>query len=85
VIAFSEDPNRWTFATRFIRSARPNQDGRYTLRGLPPHDYLVAAVKDMEVGQAQDPEFLESLRTRAIRVSLSEGETRVQDLKVTRP
>jgi hypothetical protein len=84
VIAFSENPERWNFGTRFIRSARPDQDGRYTLRGLPPHDYLVVAVKEMEPGQTQDPEFLESLKAQAVRVSLSEGESRTVDLKSRR-
>jgi hypothetical protein len=82
VVVFSEDPARWGFATRYVRTARPNQDGRYTLRGMPPHDYLVVAVKDLEPGQAQDPEFLDSIRPHSERVSLGENETRVQDLKV---
>ena len=85
VIAFSDDPARWGVASRYIRTARPNQDGRYMLQRMPPHDYLVAAVKDLEPGQFQDPEFLESLRQHAQRVSLSEGEARVQDVRITRP
>ena len=85
VIVFSQDPARWGFATRYIRTARPNQDGRYTLRGLPPHDYLVVAVKDIEVGQWQDPEFLEAMRAHAARVSLEDGGKAAQDLKVIRP
>jgi hypothetical protein len=85
VIVFSEDPARWGFATRYVRTARPNQDGRYTLRGMPPHDYLVVALKDLEPGQFQDPEFLDSVRAQAQRVSLGENETRVMDLKVRRP
>jgi hypothetical protein len=84
VIVFSEDRARWGFGTRYIRTARPNQDGRYTLRGMPPHDYFVVAVKDLEPGQFQDPEFLESIRDQAQRVSLGENETRVQDLKIAR-
>jgi hypothetical protein len=67
-----------------VRTVRPNQDGRYTLRGMPPHDYLVVAVKDLEPGQSQDPELLDSLRPHAQRVSLGENETRVQDLKIAR-
>jgi hypothetical protein len=84
VIAFSENADNWIPGSRYLRTARPNQEGRYTLRGLPPHDYLVVAVKDMEVGQFQDPEFLEGIRSQAVRVSLSEAETKVQDLKATR-
>jgi Carboxypeptidase regulatory-like domain len=85
VVVFSEDAARWGYGSRYVRTARPNQDGRYTLRGMPPHDYFVVAVKDLEPGQAQDPEFLDSIRTQAQRVSLGENETRVQDLKIAQP
>jgi hypothetical protein len=85
VIVFSQEPSRWGYATRYVRTGRPSQDGRYSLRGLPPHDYFVVAVKEVEAGQWQDPEYLESMSRQAIRISLGEGETRVQDLKPVRP
>ncbi len=85
VIVFSQDSSRWNYMSRFVRTARPSQDGRYSLRGLPPDDYFVVAVKDIEVGQWQDPEFLESMRSSARRISLGEGEKRAEDLKVVRP
>jgi len=84
VIIFPEDASKWTWGTRFIRTARPSQDGRYTLRAMPPHDYLVAVVKNIEQGQWQDPEYLETLREQAVRVSFNEGETKVLDLKIPR-
>ena len=36
------------------------------------------------MGQWQDPEFLENVRDQATRVSLGEGETKVQDLKIAK-
>ena len=84
VLIFSSDRERWTAMTRFVRTARPAQDGRYQLRGMPPHDYLVVAVRNVEMGQWQDPDFLESVRDQAVRVSLGEGETKAQDLKVAK-
>jgi len=84
VLVFSADRERWTPMTRFVRTARPAQDGRYNLRGMPPHDYLMVAVRNVEMGQWQDPDFLESVRDQAVRVSLGEGETKVQDLKVAK-
>ena len=84
VIIFSSDRERWTAMTRFVRTARPAQDGRYSMRGLPPHDYLIVAVRNVEMGQWQDPDFLESHRDQAVRVSLGDGETKVQDLKVAK-
>jgi hypothetical protein len=82
VVAFSQDSRRWTVASRYVRTARTTQDGRYSVRGLPPDDYFVAVVKDIEPGQSQDPEFLETLRDTALRITLGEGESRAQDLKV---
>ncbi len=84
VIIFSEDRARWTYASRFVRTARPNQDGRYSVRGMPPLDYLVIALREIETGQWQDPDFLESLRDQSARISLEDGETKVQDLKLKR-
>jgi hypothetical protein len=84
VLVFSSDRERWTAMTRFVRTARPAQDGRYNMRGMPPHDYLAVAVRNVEMGQWQDPDFLESVRDQAVRVSLGEGETKVQDLKVAK-
>lgn len=84
VIIFPEDASKWTWGTRFVRTARPSQDGRYTLRGMPPHDYLVAVVKNIEQGQWQDPEYLETLREQAVRVSFNEGESKVLDLTIAR-
>ena len=49
---------------------------------MPPHDYLVVALRDVEQGRWQDPDFLESVREQATRVSLGESEIKVQDLKI---
>jgi hypothetical protein len=52
---------------------------------MPPHDdYRVVAVRELEEGRWSDPEFLESVRDVASHVSLDEGQTAVQDLKVQR-
>jgi hypothetical protein len=83
IIAFAQDSARWTFGTRFIRTARVDQSGRYQLRGLPPGDYFVIAVQDLEPGRQSDPELLNSLSRFASRASLDEAGTMVQDLKVT--
>jgi hypothetical protein len=83
VIVFAEDASRWSTPTRYIRTARPSQDGRFTMR-VPPEDYFVIAVRNVEPGQWQDPEFLAGIRDQATRVSLGEGETKVQNLKVAK-
>ncbi len=45
VVVFAEDNVHWVPQTRFIRTGRPDQDGRFTIRGLPPERYLAVAVE----------------------------------------
>jgi protocatechuate 3,4-dioxygenase beta subunit len=83
VVIFPADDDKWVYQSRFIRAARPDQDGRFQIRGLPPYDdYLAIAVYGLEDGQAGDPEFLATVRDRATRLSLHEGETRSLDLRL---
>ncbi len=84
ILIFAEDATLWGEASRFVRQARPDQQGRYQIRGLPPSTYLAVAVDDIEDWQWQDPEYLESVRARAVRIMLAEGESRALDL-VLRP
>jgi hypothetical protein len=82
-VIFPGEAERWTYQSRYIRTARVDQEGRYRLRNLPPHDdYRLVAVRELEEGRWSDPEFLESVRETAARVTLDEGQTAVQDLKV---
>ncbi len=83
VVIFADDESRWRFPSRFVRSTRGDQQGRFTVRGLPPDvSYLAAAVSRLEDGDAEDPEFLAQLRGRASSVSLREGETKTIELRV---
>ena len=82
VVVFPADEKLWTFQSRFIRAARPDQEGRYQITGLPPYDnYLIAAVQGLEDGQAGDPDFLASIKNNASALRLNEGETKVADVK----
>ncbi len=83
VLVFPSDDARWTYQSRFIRSGRPNQDGRYEIRGLPPlDDYLIVGVQGLEDGQAGDPDFLARVKPLASRLSLNEGETKTADVRL---
>lgn len=82
VIVFAEDRDRWTAMTRFIRSGRPDQQGQFKIRGLPPGRYIAVAVDYLEPGEETNPETLEQLRARGSSVTLRDGEMRAIDLKV---
>ena len=82
VIAFAQDRDRWTIANRYVRNARPDQDGRFKLTGLPPGDYFVVALDSVDGTEWMDPEFLDSIKTKASSFSLGDGETKTLDLKL---
>jgi hypothetical protein len=84
VVAFSSDRNKWGYLTRFVRSVRPDQDGRFALRGLPADDYLVVALEYLESGQEFDPEQLRAWEPGATRVALGEGAPQSVTLKLPR-
>jgi hypothetical protein len=86
VVVFPADDKLWTFQSRFIRAARPDQEGTYRLSGLPPgSDYLIVAVQGLEDGQAGDPEFLATVKDAATKFTLAEGETKAVDVKLSAP
>jgi len=82
VVLFPSDRALWLPQSRRIHSTLPAPGGRYTFRGLPSGEYLLALVLDPEPGRLPDPEWLEQLVPAAVSVKLNEGETRGQDLRV---
>jgi hypothetical protein len=84
VIAFADDPGKWGPHSRFIESARPDQQGRFTIRGLPPGRYLAIAVGYLEPGKERDPDLLEAWRRGGTSFTLSEGETYALDLRLSK-
>jgi hypothetical protein len=82
VIAFPSDDRLWLPQSRQIVTTRTDQSGSYRIGAIPAGEYLVIAVDDVEQGEWFDPAFLEQIRTKANRVTIGEGETRTEDLKV---
>ncbi|PYP35069.1 MAG: hypothetical protein DMD48_14725, partial [Gemmatimonadetes bacterium] len=83
VVLFASDNTKWPFPSRYVHLGRPSQDGRFRLQGLPPDHYLAVALLTIQGTEWQDPEFLDRLRPIAKALTLSEGETRTLDLKLT--
>ncbi len=84
VIVFPANRDRWTFQSRYIRTMRPDTNGRYSVKNMPPsEDYLIIAVQNLEQGQGSDPEFLTRAREEAKGFSLNEGETRAVDVRLS--
>ena len=68
-----------------MRATRPDQQGRWQLKGLPAGDYLAVALDYMENDAWQDPEYLESLREKATKVTIVEGASEAVALRIVIP
>jgi protocatechuate 3,4-dioxygenase beta subunit len=84
VVVFAEDASRWIAETRFVRAERPDHAGRFSVSGMPPGAYLVAAVEFVEEGRWLDPSYLESLRPRARKLVLEAAQKATLDLLVSK-
>jgi hypothetical protein len=84
VVVFPDNEKMWTFQSRFIKAARPDQDGKYRVTGLPgPESYLVVALQGLEDGQAGDPDFLAAIKDLATKLELGEGESKAVDVTLS--
>jgi len=82
VLAFTTDSSLWRPQTRQIMTARPDQTGKYRIRGLPSGQYYLVAVDPAEQGEWFNPVYLDEHRTGAARVTLADGDSKTQDFKV---
>jgi hypothetical protein len=82
VLAFPTDASLWRPQARQIVTARPDQTGRYTIRGLPPGEYYLVPVDPAEQGEWFEPAYLDAHRSGAIRLTLAEGDAKTHDFKL---
>jgi hypothetical protein len=84
VLVFADDETKWKWPSRYVRVARTDEQGRFSIRGLPAGErYLAAAFDYFEDGDEQDPQFLERTRRSATTVLLTEGASQTIRLRVT--
>lgn len=82
IIVFSSDERTWSERSRRIVQTRPASDGRFLVRGLPPGEYFLAALTDVEENEWYDPGFLRDLIPKAAKIQMSAGEHKIQDIKI---
>jgi hypothetical protein len=82
VVVFAQDREKWTAGMRYLKTGRPDQDGRFKVSGLPPGDYYAIALDYVDSSEWMEPDYLERIRAKATQVSLSDGETKSVDLKL---
>ena len=84
MIAFSADQSHWIPGGRRIQQVRPASDGLFVFRHLPPGEYRLAAVAEIQEGEWSDPEFLKNLVDASIKITLTEGAKVRQDIRIAR-
>jgi len=70
------------FNSRRVAGARPNTDGRYVIRNLPPGEYFAIACDDIFPNEWFDHTLLEQLAPNATRLTIGEYENTTHDMTV---
>jgi hypothetical protein len=83
VVIQPAEPKEAIVASRWIRTARPDTNGRFETRGMRPGRYVATAIETLEQGRQFAPEFQEQLRRGAREFSVREGENVALDLQLT--
>jgi Carboxypeptidase regulatory-like domain len=83
LILYPADERLWGAQSRRIRSTRPSTDGQFNFTGIPPGEYKLVAMVDVEPGAWFDPAFLQQVDAASTRVTISEGEKKVQNLQIS--
>jgi hypothetical protein len=85
VIVFGAERATWFAGSRWAKMARGQSDGTFKVTALPPGDYFVAAVDRLEEsGEWQDPDFLQTMASSAVRVTLGERQAQTTTLRIIR-
>ena len=83
IIVFPTDRAAWKPGSRRVASVRPSTDGAFATTGsLPPGEYYLAALTDVDDGAWNDPAFLAQLVPTAVKVTLRDGQTTTQALRI---
>jgi hypothetical protein len=84
VVILPQQPVAGTAATRYTRFLRSDDAGAFTVRGLPPGDYVAAAGETFESDSMWDPAVQKRVRAAGHRFTLTDGETATLTLDVLR-
>ena len=82
IAAFPADRALWHAASPRLRILRPAADGTFTTRDLPAGAYRLAVLTDAEDRDLRQQEFLESIYNASVAVTLTNGQTTRQELRV---
>lgn len=82
VMAFSANPSHWFSGSRRIGAMRAGPDGSYLFDTLPAGDYYVCALTELDATLQYEGAFLQELIPASARITLGDGQTIRQDLRI---
>jgi hypothetical protein len=84
VVLFAVDRKYWGGgAPRRVRSlSRVTPEGSFRFTGLMPGEYCLAVLMDLDAADMQDPVFLEQLLPAGLKLTVTEGERKVQNVRL---
>jgi hypothetical protein len=82
LVVFPDDSSKWTPLSRYLATARPDQNGQFKIEKLPAGNYLAIALDYLEEGDSSDPDFLARVRDAATKFGLGDGESKTLSLKL---
>lgn len=83
VQVFPTDESLWLPDARRVKNARASTDGSFSITGLPAGEYYVCALTEYDPATASDPSFLGPLVPASVKVTLADGEKKMQVLKLS--
>ena len=86
ILLFGTDRAVWSRDSRRVRAPiRPAEDGSFRFLSLPPGEYFLGVMTEVDPKQAGDPALLEQLAPAAIRLTIGPGEKKNQDIRIAGP
>ena len=83
VFVFPAEKGAWTPYSQRLRSPmRPASDGKFRISPLPAGEYYMAALTEFESENLYDASFLEQVAAASFKITLAEGEKKIQDIRI---
>jgi len=84
VLLIATDRTHWIFrgSKAAPRASQPGTDGRFNFTDILPGEYYLAASMDVDTAQLTSADYVEQFIPAAIKITVGEGEKKVQDLRV---
>jgi hypothetical protein len=82
VVVMAADPLLRAIGSRRVQMTRPATNGVFLINDLPPGDYLVVALADLDPEEWRQPESLAVIAPRGVKVKILDGTETVQNMSV---